>query len=244
MRNIKKLSLILPAYNEESIIEDTLRTALDFAEKSFPDDYEIIFVNDGSSDATHEILSNFVSENVKIISYEKNMGKGYAVRRGFLAAENEYIVFTDSDLAYGLDIVREFVSAMEKDEKCGGAIGSRSLHKEGYGGYGFIRRFASKTFLFFLKFAGGLKFSDSQTGIKGFKHRQAKEIFNACEENRWAFDFELLLTAQALDIDIIEIPVKIINHRDSKVSLLKDSFKMAGDLIKIKKKIKTKKLGQ
>lgn len=236
------MSLILPVYNEESIISDTAHAAIEFTGRKFPEGYEIIFVNDGSSDATFNILSQYASENVKIISYEKNMGKGYAVRQGVLAAEGEYIVFTDCDLAYGLDVVFGFVSVMEKDERCAMSIGSRKLHEEGYKGYTFVRRLTSKTFLLILKIIGGLKVSDSQTGIKGFRNRQAKKIFENCEENRWMFDFEVLLTAQAMNMIIKEIPVKIINHRESKVSLLKDSFKMFGDIIKIKRRIKRKTL--
>ena len=89
---------------------------------------------------------------------------------------------------------------------------------------------------------GGLKLSDSQTGCKAYSGAAAKNIFSRCEVNGWAFDFESILWAQKLGYKFTEMPVKIINHRESKISLLKDSFKMLKDLRAMKKRIKKAKI--
>ena len=117
-------------------------------------------------------------------------------------------------------------------------IGSRNLHKDGYEGYTFLRKLASKTYIKVLCVAGGLKLSDSQTGCKAFSGKAAKDIFSRCEVNGFAFDFEAILWAQKLGYKFKEMPVKIINHRESKVNLIKDAFKMLKDLRKMKKRIK------
>lgn len=232
------ISIIIPVYNEESIIVDTLKTAREFAQ-SLPQ-CEIIFVDDGSSDATYSKASEFTGNGIKMITYSQNMGKGYAVRSGVFAASGDIVFFTDCDLAYGLDIIKEGIELFRHNPDAGILIGSRILHPDGYAGYTFMRKFASKTFLLLLRLHGGLKVSDSQSGIKGFRREVVQPVFSRCEENRWSFDFEIILTAQKLGVPIIEIPVKIINHRESHISLLRDGIHMFRDIGRIKKSVKDK----
>ena len=96
----------------------------------------------------------------------------------------------------------------------------------------------SKTYIKVLCLAGGFKLSDSQCGCKAFTKQTVVEIFPHCEVNGFAFDFEAILWATKLGKKIVETPVKIINHRESKVNVWKDTFKMLGDLHKMKKRIK------
>ena len=93
-----------------------------------------------------------------------------------------------------------------------------------------------------LAIVGGFKLSDSQCGCKAFRGKAAKEIFSRCEVNRFAFDFECILWAVKFGMKIVEMPVKIINHRESKVNVLRDSFKMVRDILKMKKRIKKAKI--
>lgn len=231
-----KFSLCIPMYNETSIIEATARTLSDYMQKNF-DDYEIIFSDDGSCDGSAELVRSLGLPKVRVVGYERNRGKGCAVRTGILAATGDVIMFTDADLAYGTDVIREVADVFAK-EPTDVVIGSRNLHPDGYEGYTFIRKVASKAYIKILCIAGGLKLSDSQTGCKAFSAKAAKDIFSRCETDGFAFDFEVILWAQKLGYRFTELPVKIINHRESKVRVLRDAARMLRDLRKIKKRVK------
>ncbi len=231
-----KISLCIPMYNEAAIIAETAKTVSDFMAANFTD-YEVLFSNDGSLDDSAEIVRSLALPNVRVVGYEKNQGKGCAVRTAMLAATGDIVMFTDADLAYGTEVVKrvyDIFAAAPTDI----VIGSRNLHKDGYEGYTLLRKLASKTYIKILCLAGGLKLSDSQTGCKAYSGKAAKDIFSRCEVNGWAFDFESILWAQKLGYKFTEMPVKIINHRESKINLLKDSFKMLRDLRRMKKRIK------
>ena len=236
-----KFSLCIPMYNESSIICDTARTLSDYMAANF-DDYEIIFSNDGSKDGCDRMVEELNLPNVRVVGYEQNMGKGYAVRVAMLAAEGDYIMFTDADLAYGTDVIRQVYETFVSNPDAQMVIGSRNLSKDGYAGYTAIRKLASKIYIKVLSVIGGFKLSDSQCGCKAFTGKAAKRIFPLCEVNRFAFDFECILWAVKFGMKIVEMPVKIINHRESKVNVLKDAFKMVRDILKMKKRIKKAKI--
>ena len=231
-----KISLVVPVYNEEKIIRETILSVKDYMEKNFAD-YEIIFVNDGSSDNTEKIASELSGGNLKLISYEQNKGKGGAVKTGMLAALGDVIFYTDADLAYGTGVILEGYKIFEEDKEADLVIGSRKKHKDGYESYTLIRKIMSFVFYLVLKIYGGLQQSDSQSGIKGFRSKAAKKIFGLCQTDGWSFDFEVLKLAEKLKYKTAEMPVKIINHRESKIKP-GDSIKMLREISVIKKRIK------
>ncbi len=233
----KKISLCIPMYNENSIIADTAKTLHEYMSKTFTD-YEIIFSNDGSKDGCDKTVEALNLPNVRVVGYPDNQGKGCAVRTALLAAEGDIVMFTDADLAYGTDVIKQVYDEFATHPDADMVIGSRNLHKDGYEGYTFIRKLASKIYIKILCFVGGFKLSDSQCGCKAFTRQTVVEIFPRCEVNGFAFDFEAILWAKKLGKKILETPVKIINHRESKVNIVKDTFKMLGDLRKMKKRIK------
>ena len=141
-----KFSLCIPMYNESSIICDTARTLSDYMAANF-DDYEIIFSNDGSKDGCDRMVEELNLPNVRVVGYEQNMGKGYAVRVAMLAAEGDYIMFTDADLAYGTDVIRQVYETFVSNPDAQMVIGSRNLSKDGYAGYTAIRKLASKIYI-------------------------------------------------------------------------------------------------
>ena len=232
----KKISLCIPMYNENSIIADTALTLHEYMSRNF-DDYEIIFSNDGSKDGCDKTVEALNLPNVRVVGYPDNKGKGCAVRTALLAAEGDIVMFTDADLAYGTDVIRQVYDTFANNPTADMVIGSRNLHKDGYEGYTFIRKLASKIYIKVLCFLGGFKLTDSQCGCKAFTRETVWEIFPRCEVNGFAFDFEAILWATRLGKTIVETPVKIINHRESKVRVLKDTFKMLGDLTKMKRRI-------
>jgi dolichyl-phosphate beta-glucosyltransferase len=232
-----RISLVVPMYNESAIIADTARALYKYMSENYGTDFEIIFANDGSRDNCAQIVEELSLPCVRVVGYDENQGKGCAVRHGVLASSGEIVLFTDADLAYGLDVIKGGVDVLENG-KHDLLVASRAKHPEGYEGYTPIRKLASKTYLKVLNLFGGIKVSDAQCGFKGFNGDVGRRIFSYCETNNFAFDLELILIAQKMGLKIYELPAKIINHRESKVNLVKDATRMVKEIFKIKKRIK------
>lgn len=234
-----KISLVIPMYNESLIIADTARRLSHYMSETFPS-YEIIFSDDGSTDGSADIVRSLELPYVKVTAYSENRGKGSAVREGVMRAEGELVMFTDADLAYGVEIIKDFYDFYfdsEKSEAPKMMIGSRNLGADGYHGYTRWRRFVSKTYIKLLCAMGGFKLSDSQCGCKAFDREAAQNIFSRCKVDGFAFDFEAIMWASKLGYGINEIPVRVLNHRASKVNVLRDAFRMLRDVRKIKKNV-------
>lgn len=233
-----KISVVIPMYNEEKIIKDTAHQLYTYMSENFGDDFEVLFSNDGSLDNSAESVRSLNLGGIKVVGYDKNRGKGCAVRTAMLEANGDFIVFTDADLAYGTEVIGKLYQSYLNSENADVVIGSRNIDNEGYSEYTFIRKIMSKTYIKIICIFGGFKLSDSQCGCKGFTKDAAKKIFSNCEIDGFAFDLEALLLATKMKMKIAEVPVKIINHRESKINIVKDTFKMLSDLRKIKKRVK------
>jgi len=233
-----KISLVIPMYNESSIVKDALETYSTYMEKTF-EDWELIFVDDGSKDGCGDVIREASEKDprIRLEGYEVNRGKGFAVRTGVLASKGDLVIFTDCDNAYGEETIGRAVEQL-KSSGADMLIGSRNLTKDGYKQYTFMRRVASKTYIKIICLVAGFKLSDSQCGFKGFKGEVGRKLFSYSEVERFAFDLEIILLAQKAGYTITEMPVKIINHRESKVSLARDAVKVLSDLRKMKKRIK------
>ena len=230
------ITLIIPMYNESSIIADTAKTVSEYMQKNF-DSYEVLFADDGSLDGSGNIVRELQLPNVRVVGYEKNRGKGCAIRTGMLEAWGEIVMFTDADLAYGTEVIKRVYDTLSASD-ANMLIGSRNLSEDGYEGYTLLRKLMSKIYIKVLCVVGGFKLSDSQCGCKAYKGEAVKEIFGRCNVDGFAFDFESILWAQKLGYKIVEMPVKIVNHRESTVNVVKDTVRMLGDLRKMKKRIK------
>ena len=232
-----KISGCIPMYNENRVIAKTAKTLSDYMSSHF-EDYEILFCSDGSKDGCDETVRALNLPRVRVIGYKDNRGKGCAVRTAMLEATGDVRMFTDADLAYGTDVIEAVAKAFEADPDAELVIGSRNLKKDGYEGYTWIRRLASKAYIRVLCIAGDFRLSDSQCGCKAFSAKAATKIFPRCEVNGFAFDFEAILWAVKYKFKIVEIPVRVINHGESKVHMVRDTFRMLRDLRKMKKRIR------
>ena len=238
-----KISVLIPMYNEENCVgstADELVRAMDAICAGAGREYEIILSDDGSADKTLTIAENKSAEypgKIRVVSSPVNRGKGAAVRRAVLASEGDFVVFTDCDLAYGTDVIGEAVRIMDET----GAdlvIGSRALHPEGYEGYTRLRKTASLAFKKLLARRAGFKLTDSQCGFKAMRSDVARDLFGNSVIDGWSFDFEILMLAEKRGYSILETPVKVLIHKESRIRMLRDSIKMARDVRKIKKRIK------
>lgn len=230
----KFVSIVIPAYNEEKRIGKTLEKVLAYlAGKNY--DSEIIVVDDGSTDETQKIIKGFpVNGKIRLITNEKNEGKGSAVRKGVLEATGKYIFFTDADLSTPIEELEKFIKHSEE----GGydvVIGSRSIkgadilvHQP------FYREMMGKIFNKIVRLFAIRGFIDTQCGAKLFRHAAAKKIFSLQKLSSFAFDVEVLYIAKKLGFKIYEIPVKWMNSETSRVRLISDSVKMFRDVLKIR----------
>ncbi len=224
-----KISLIIPAYNEEKQILKTLTETIEYMEKELPS-YEIIVVNDGSRDKTAE-MTRALSPFVRLISYDKNMGKGYAVSRGVESAKGEYIFFTDADLSYDLQYIKQGERLLDQGAEV--VIGERNRCRTGYP---FLRREISKIYGYAVNRLFPLEIEDTQCGFKGFKGSVAKRLFNDLKTDGFGFDTEILCKASLFNMEIAQMPVDFVHRENSKVSILSGA-RTIRDLYKIRREL-------
>jgi len=228
------LSIIIPAYNEEKRLPETL-VKIDKYLRKQNYNYEIIVVNDGSTDKTAEVVKNlkFKIANLELVDNKMNHGKGYVVRQGMLEAKGEYRLFSDADNSTSIDQIEKMWPEFEN--RFDVVIGSRDVKGAILDPpQPFFRRFLGNFFRLLTQIICGTReILDSQCGFKCFTKRAAEDIFPKCKIDRFAFDPEILVIAKKSGYNIKEIPVLWKNDLESKVKF-KSVIKMLRDLIKIR----------
>ena len=232
------VSIIIPCYNENSRIAGSLQKLGQFCEEQLKE-YEIILVDDGSTDGTWETVRAFKLFPVRSIRFDRNRGKGAAVKAGMLEAKGTYRFFTDADLPYHLSA---FSSAMEMFEStgCDLVLGSRYLPgSEDRAGTNVVRKMASRIFSSLAGRMFGIDIRDSQCGFKGFTDRAAEALFSRCFTSGFAFDVEILSLAKNLGLKICRTPVILVDNDQSSIRLPRDGIAMLWQLMKIRIRQKT-----
>lgn len=232
------ISLVIPAYNESGIIMDTIQTvSARLAELTA--EYEVLIVDDGSTDGMAELVRGCGDPRVRLEGYASNRGKGCAVRTGMLAAQGDLILCTDADLAYGVDVFAGLLERLRTGE-ADLVIGSRRMGGEGYKNYPPLRILMSKCFGLLSHMISGLPY-DTQCGIKAYRRQAARAIFSRCTTDGFSFNFEVLMRADRLGLKVEQFPVSVINFRESKVNVVRDSARMFRDVFRIRKKVRSGK---
>ncbi len=227
------LSIIIPAYNEESRLAGTLeRVAAYIARSGWPT--EVIVVDDGSRDRTAAVAESFRAKmsSLRVVPNGVNRGKGYSVRHGMLEARGRLVLFTDADLSAPIEEADKLLPALETHDV---AIGSRALdrslitvHQSPF------REFAGIVFNWLVRFCLGLSFVDTQCGFKAFRRERCRILFEQQRIERFGFDPELLFLAKRHGLSAVEIPVRWAHSPATKVSMFRDSLRMFLEVLLIR----------
>ena len=229
------MSIVIPAFNEEKRINKSLSETNAYM-SDFGMEYEIIVVDDGSSDGTSKIVENMATKfpNVRSIRYGKNMGKGHALRTGVLASQGGVVLVMDADMSTPMNELRKLMPYLA-DGRFDIAIGSRALAlSEIIRKQPWWRQAMGKMFNKIVKVLLMGDFEDTQCGFKLFKGEIARTLFREAKINRFAYDVEILARALRKGFSIIEVPIRWLNSPESKVDPMRDSLQMLADLVRIR----------
>ena len=239
------LSVIIPAYNEEKRIGNTLLEIDKYLSKQGYL-YEILAVSDGSKDKTVEVVRGYekLVKNLKVIDSQPNHGKGYVVRLGMLEAQGDYRLFTDADNSTTIDHLDKMWPLFK--EGCQVVIGTRD-EKDAVGAkqavqQSFLKRQLGNIGNLLIQIVAVPGIWDTQCGFKCFASQAAEDIFKRAKIDRWGFDIEMLALAKKLKHKIGIIGINWKNDPNSTVKL-SGYLKTFGELFKIKWNLITKKYG-
>jgi glycosyltransferase involved in cell wall biosynthesis len=224
MKDIK-LSILVPAYNEETRIPKFLKELLKFAENNL-ESYEIIVINDGSLDKTKETVLKLITnyDRARLISYDDNMGKGYAVLQGILNAKGKFILFIDADGSIKPPEILKMYKIFQKFH-FDIIVGSRILKSSNITeSQPYSRRISSKIFNLYSNLLFRININDLLCGFKGFSREVAHKIFIDLKAYRWEFDVEILYRARKKGFKVFELPIEWKHEEGSKMTLLDPIF--------------------
>ena len=228
-----ELSIVIPAFNEQRRLPETLRRVRAYLEARRAD-AEVIVVDDGSRDATAALVEARRGEfpGLRLVLNGVNRGKGYSVRHGMLEARGRIVLFTDADLSAPIEEADKLLAAMRDHEV---AIGSRGVDRSLIEVHQSpLRELAGIVFNFLVRAITGLRFVDTQCGFKAFLREPSRIIFEQQRIERFGFDPEILFLAKRHGLRAVEIPVRWAHDPQTKVNMVRDSLRMFGEVLSIR----------
>jgi dolichyl-phosphate beta-glucosyltransferase len=226
------LSIIIPAYNEEKRLPDSLPQIINFVRQQ---DYsiEVIVVDDGSTDRTTDVVREF-QKDAPFISLLQvaHGGKGHAVKAGMVQAQGEYLFLCDSDLSMPIEEVTKFLPpALDGYDL---AIASREI--EGARRYDEpdYRHLMGRVFNLIVRLLAVHSIQDTQAGFKCFRREAARQLFPFQTINGWGFDVEVLFIAQRRGLQIVEVPINWYYKNRSQVRPIQDTYNMFREVLKVR----------
>ena len=230
--NMKRLSVVIPAYNEAERISETVQTL----RKTLTDDLgvehvEIVVVDDGSDDNTSTLAEAAGADTV--LQFTENTGKGAAVRAGVQASSGQVVAFTDADLAYPPHQIKKMLEIAEKSTDV--VVGNRRhLDTNMLTQPTLQRSIGSRIVYWTVKILGIAACEDTQCGLKVFRRKAADTLFSASTINGFAFDVELLYLTKRYGLTLQEVPVEVHNSTSSSVRMVRDGLILIKDTLSIR----------
>jgi dolichyl-phosphate beta-glucosyltransferase len=226
------LSIIIPAYNEEKRLPDSLEKIAAFV-KAQPFETEVLVVDDGSRDATAAWVDGFHEQHpfVAVIRNE-HRGKGCAVKSGMLAGRGDYLFLCDADLSMPIEQVLRFLPPQRQDYDV--AIGSREVAGARRYGEPRYRHLMGRVFNLVVRLFAVPGFQDTQCGFKAFRREVAQNVFALQTMDGFGFDVEVLFIAQRKGYKIVEVPIDWYHVANSRISPVRDTFKMFRDVLEVR----------
>ena len=222
------ISILLPARNEENTIRESILKLDNLLRKYFRD-YEIIVIDDASTDNTRKIVREIRIKHLKLIHFNNRNGKGRSVAIGIKRAKAKKVIFIDVDLQ-GFESISKIYSLLDR---CDIVVGNRYL-KKSKTKREFSRLIASKIYNFLIKLLFKSRIDDHQCGLKGFKKsKKLMNLLNNVKATHWFWDTELLVKAQWREFKICEVPVKWKEGKESHVRILRDSISILKDIFRL-----------
>lgn len=228
------LSIVIPAYNEETRIAGSLEKIYFYLEQQTYT-CELIIVDDGSTDLTVQVVEDILKriEHGTLIQNEVNRGKGYSVRQGVLHSHGEYVLFSDADLSTPIEEVEKLFWHLDQGYDI--AVGSRGLQESDIQiRQSWYRENMGKIFNRIIRALMLTTFSDTQCGFKCFRGDVARKLFAQQKIDHFSFDVEVLYLATCHGYRVKEVPIQWFNEPNSQVNAIYDSSKMFKDLLKIR----------
>jgi glycosyltransferase involved in cell wall biosynthesis len=232
---LRSLSVVIPAFNEERRLPDTLENLAVFFESLPLDRLEILIVDDGSTDRTADVVRHRVQSDARfrLLQNPGNRGKGYAVRHGMLQSQGDWRLLTDADLSTPITELCKLHRAAEANNAAV-AIGSRAIDRSLIARHqSFFRELGGRLFNVIMRGITGLPFGDTQCGFKLYRADAAEAIFSRQRLDGFSFDVEDMFIAQRLGIAVMEVPVAWANAEGTKVSL-RSTIRAFTDLVRIR----------
>jgi dolichyl-phosphate beta-glucosyltransferase len=226
-----KLSIIIPAYNEECRLPDTLKKITAWMQ-TVPFAVEILIVENGSQDRTTEIAESYGDQFNNIIVLHSSKGKGAAVREGMLHGKGDYLFICDADLSMPIAEIENFLPPFAAGYDI--VIGSREASGARRYNEPFHRHLTGRVFNAMVRLFVVPDFDDTQCGFKLFQREVARDVFMRQTISGWTFDVEVIYLALRYGYRVAEVPINWYFNSDSRVSILQDTWQMFCDLMKIR----------
>ncbi len=232
------VSIVIPAFEEEARVGESITRVLSFLRESSVSS-ELIVVDDGSRDGTAETVETAFEAagdiSTKLIRYEMNRGKGFAVKTGLLASAADLALFSDADLSTPIEEMAKLIDPIQKGEY-DVTFGSRALDRSLIGTHQPWRREqGGKVVNLMIRTLSGLEFADTQCGFKAFDMTKFRPLLDVMTIDRFGFDVEFLFVAKYHGLRLKEVPVRWNNVEGSKVSAIRDTKRMFTELMQIKR---------
>lgn len=221
-----ELSIVIPVYNEEGLIETNTKKIITFLDEHNLD-FEILFGNDGSGDNTSNIIKKMIKKDnrIKLYDYPINEGRGSVLKKTFPHCKGVILIYIDADLEIDVSYIPKLLASLERVDI---AIASKVGGKRS-----FKRNFLSSGYNTMVKFLLGSKLRDHQGGLKAFKRDVLFHILPEVIDNGWVWDTEILVRAQKKGYEVAELPVVAFPKRKSKVNFFSDALKMVKGVLNL-----------